>query len=392
MKQKRKRSRVLALLALLCLGVGCGVPPAQESGEESRIAPAEDSRPAAVEEWKGPEIIHCRIPENSDKRLEIEVALYTLGLRYIQTRSGAEALEKYGYRILKIGEYQFKDAVRTEDGGYGASDPLFEREIPRKPDYWLVTYMADAQFEGRLPNGKVMPEKDETTLWNLDQKKWVVYGKDGLYSMMSCADYREFLRQNGQDAQPFAAAERELADVPLTEGVWNRDRRILERPEGTFYFEPLQSWLCKEARYYSCKADPEPGADAALRKAAEEMGRLYMEELCGTPYEEGLDEGYRFSAFKELKVTCIEPEADTWTVRYEAWVQTEGGNGQWQIQPDFFRDHTALVGCSGTEYYMALQKDIVAFHSIWDVWAGCLEEGIVVRARVRGFENRPRPI
>ena len=103
MKQKRKRSRVLALLALLCLGVGCGVPPAQESGEESRIAPAEDSRPAAVEEWKGPEIIHCRIPENSDKRLEIEVALYTLGLRYIQTRSGAEALEKYAYRILKIG-------------------------------------------------------------------------------------------------------------------------------------------------------------------------------------------------------------------------------------------------------------------------------------------------
>lgn len=184
MKQKRKRSRVLALLALLCLGVGCGVPPAQESGEESRIAPTEDSRSAAVEEWKGPEIIHCRIPENGDKRLEIEVALY----------------------------------------------------------------------------------------------------------------------------------------------------------------------------------------------------------------EEGLDEGYRFSAFKELKVTCIEPEADTWSVRYEARVQTEGGNGQWQIQLDFFRDHTALVGCSGTEYYMALQKDTVAFHSIWDVWAGCLEEGVVVRARVRGFENRPRPI
>ena len=41
---------------------------------------------------------------------------------------------------------------------------------------------------------------------------------------------------------------------------------------------------------------------------------------------------------------------------------------------------------------MALQKDIVAFHSIRDVWAGCLEEGVVVRARVRGFENRPRPI
>ena len=41
---------------------------------------------------------------------------------------------------------------------------------------------------------------------------------------------------------------------------------------------------------------------------------------------------------------------------------------------------------------LALQKDTVAFHSIWDVWAGCLEEGIVVRARVRGFENRPRTI
>ncbi len=400
--RKRRTAGLLLLIFLLAMSGGCRLDQTEESDrqesiqtEESQTEKPEKSQPESRQEsqqesepeeivipegWTGPEIIYSRVASDwSDSEDEQrKLATWVLGQRLLQSRFAEGALEKYGYQITAQNNYRISSAVMTTSVWYEEGRTLYAPGVIADDETWIASYRCQVKFKGVMPDGTKGNEDEDTEYrWNLGSERWVIHNADGVYAMMTYEDYSRALKKGSAD--PFAENAVDPAEVPVTDRYWGYQRENLDPPEGAYYLEELDVWVKKGTRLYTYTAAP----DEAMETIALKLGIQWLEDLCATPYEEGMDKSYLVREYKEPRLVALfrskeAPDqyscgpikaSDTiWVAEVQALLKGAGDytivaadewKDTWIEFPQFFGNYKEIIRKDGSEYTMLLSSSLL---------------------------------
>lgn len=127
--------------------------------------------------------------------------------------------------------------------------------------------------------------------------------KENFLFIMTYADYAYAKLSLDQEEDPFEAEW--LEGKSYTGEYYYSGGPGGKPPEGSYYFEPIQGYLYKDAIIYQYEGKDSGDGEEELQKAAVALGEQYLQELCSKSYEPGMDENYKIREFKDLTATMI---------------------------------------------------------------------------------------
>lgn len=266
------------------------------SAQESHFENSEiESVFRVPEDWTGPEIFRCRVPEDWMQGKKVDQAIHQLGRDFLESRicteaDASDAIEKYGYNIEGYTEYTVKEAVLTSLPDLSASKKMVHLQVQQDDQTWIIGYSATVTKSKwiRLPkNGgpeltnstSVKEGEKEIREWNLGDW-WIIHQEGTVFSMMSYTDYR-CIKETYEEysANPFEAYVVSAETIPEVE-FWDYEGRPYWTDE-IRYFEPLQAYINKDSIIFEYTPDP----DESIENVMLVLGRQYLEELCSKEYD-----------------------------------------------------------------------------------------------------------
>lgn len=400
---RRLTAAGLGLLLLAGLCAGCRNNPeesaVQESGtisqpeeskkEESR-QPEDSIRPVVTvpEGWTEPEIIYCRIPEDTPEEDQTRLAMYVLGRLYGEKLQGEDKQsqrEKYGYEINRVTEIRLADIVDTTSSSYRKTDELYNELVAPAENTWMVSYTARASYKGKIDQQTYNEgENYIATEWNLGCDQWVVRKSGTVYAMLSALEYEYCVIKYGPETDPFARKEVKPEEIPVTAAEYTGKDLNTVNFEGNVRLEEKWNVLLKEdARVYSYEAASADSSEEAVTEAALTLGKQWLDVCCAGEYAPGLDESYKIREYKDLIVRELYrsteaageyssepmPAADSvWVVEFGALLQGDGDysivmesewKNTWIEYREFFYNYRFIILQNGRQFEMISRRDMV---------------------------------
>jgi hypothetical protein len=296
-------------------------------------------------------------------------------------------------------EYSIQNLINTESDEYSAdSTPV----VLTAADTWTMQVQAAARVVGSITvRGGLVYEADEhdniwIENWNFQgQDKWVLKQEGPFLYAMTYAEYAyaRLLLDNEED--PFTH-----------EWLEEEEEKTVEIPDDAYYFEPMQDYLYADVIIYTYEGTEE----TTDRGAAYVLATKFMDHLCATPYEEGMDDTYKIREYRDVTffkmrnrlapeegeilditdesfltydwmydsefrgvyaygVTGLPNLANMWLLHFQFEVQGDGNcqiyaasewDDEYVTDIRVTYDNAGVMVKEGNTYYMVMAKDIVS--------------------------------